>query len=98
MAKELMNKRMTEEELDKVAGGAGYSYMRKKKNGNYEIVTCSQELTVEQAKGLLNGDPPQNHGIRDDVISILPDVPADKLDAVKKQLNKAYDGCKFQTI
>ena len=86
------------EELDKVAGGVGYSYMRKKKNGNYEIVTCSQELTVEQAKGLLNGDPPQNHGIRDDVISILPDVPADKLDAVKKQLNKAYDGCTFQTI
>ena len=65
MAKELMDKRMTEEELDKVAGGAGYSYMRKKKNGNYEIVTCSQELTVEQAKGLLNGDPPQNHGIRE---------------------------------
>jgi hypothetical protein len=32
------------------------------------------------------------------VISILPDVPADKLDAVKKQLNKAYDGCTFQTI
>ena len=53
MAKELMDKRMTEEELDKVAGGAGYSYMRKKKKGNYEIVTCSQELTVEQANKAL---------------------------------------------
>lgn len=95
---ELKGKIMTEEELDKIAGGAGYSYMRKKKNGNFEIVTCDKKLTAEQAKGLLKGEPPTKYGLRDNVISVLGDVPPDKLDRVKKQLNKAYNGCTFQNL
>ena len=99
MANELMDKIMTEEELDLVAGGVGYGYIMKKSDGSYMVISSNQKLTVDQAKGLLNGEVPTKLGVNKDAIfSILRDVPADKLDVVKKRLNKVYDGCEFQDI
>ena len=48
MTNELMDKVMTETELDDVAGGAGYAYFVKRKDGKYDVVSANDRLTPEQ--------------------------------------------------
>lgn len=89
---------MTNDDLEMVVGGMGYAYMRKKQNGNFEMVVCDKKLTNEQAKGLLAGDLPNQHGLNNNMITILSDVPQNSMDFTKNQLKEAYEGCEFYNL
>ena len=97
--KEIMNKVMSEEELELVAGGAGYAYFMKRKDGKYDIVSATDKLTPEQVKGTLAGKAPAQLGIAKSIrTNFHVGITADKLPAVKQKLNKLYKGCTFQNI
>ena len=99
MANELMDKLMSDMELDNVVGGAGYAYFMKRKDGKYDIVSATDKLTPAQGKGILAGKPPASLGIVKSIKTHFHvGIQADKLDAVKQQLNKIYNGCTFQDI
>ena len=93
---ELMDKIMSDEELEQVAGGRGYVYLTKREDGKYNIVSANKKLTADQAKGLLTGKVPAQAGINENVVfNVMKGVSADKLDIVKSKLNKIYKGCDF---
>lgn len=95
----LMDKVMSEEDLELVAGGAGYAYIMKRKDGKYDVVGASGKLTPAQVKGILAGKPPAALGITKSISTHFHvGVQADKLDLLKKKLNKVYKGCKFQNM
>ncbi len=99
MTNELMDKVMTDTELDNVAGGAGYAYFMKRKDGKYDIVSATDELTPEQVKGILAGKAPAQLGIAKSISTKFHvGVQADKLPAIKQRLNKIYNGCTFQDL
>lgn len=99
MANELMDKLMSDMELDNVVGGAGYAYFMKRKDGKYDIVSATDKLTPEQVKGILAGKSPARLGIVKSIKTHFHvGIQADKLDAVKQKLNKIYNGCTFQDI
>lgn len=99
MANELMDKLMSDMELDNVVGGAGYAYFMKRKDGKYDIVSATDKLTPAQVKGILAGKPPASLGIVKSIKTHFHvGIQADKLDAVKQRLNKIYNGCTFQDI
>ncbi len=99
MANELMDKLMSDMELDNVVGGAGYAYFMKRKDGKYDIVSATDKLTPEQVKGILAGKSPASLGIVKSIKTHFHvGIQADKLDAVKQKLNKIYNGCTFQDI
>ena len=99
MADGLMDKIMSDEELELVAGGAGYAYFMKREDGKYDIVSATDKLTPEQVKGILAGKAPAELGITKSIkTNFHVGIQADKLDAVKEKLNKIYKGCTFQDI
>lgn len=76
MEKELMSKVMNEEELDAVAGGAGFVYIRKLKDGNYQVLSVDRSLKKNQALAIMRGENPTKYGFRDgSPLGILPSVP-----------------------
>lgn len=99
MTEKIMDKVMSDMELDAVVGGAGYAYIRKRADGKYDILASSIKLNKEQAEGLLKGKTPASLKISGS-IKFHPHVglQANKLGAVKKALNKLYKGCTFVNI
>jgi len=89
---------MTNDDLEMVVGGMGYAYTRKKQNGNFEMVVCDKKLTNEQAKGLLAGDSPNKYGLNNNMITILSDVPQNRMDFTKNKLKEDYKGCEFYNL
>ena len=99
MTNELMDKVMTDTELDNVAGGVGYAYFMKRKDGKYDIVSATDKLTPEQVKGILAGKAPAQLGIAKSIrTNFHVGIQADKLPAIKEKLNKLYNGCTFQDL
>ena len=95
--KKFANAQMGEAELDFVVGGAGFSYIIKRKDGKYNVVTANRKLDVAEIKLLLNGGPIDSKLNKADPF-IVRDVTDKQMSTVKKQLNAAYGGCKFQVI
>ncbi len=94
---ELLDKVMSEDELELVAGGAGYAYFLKRPDGKYDIVSATDKLTPAQVKGILAGEPPARLGIAKSIrTNFNVGIDANRLDAVRQRLNKLYNGCTFQ--
>ena len=99
MTNELMDKVMTDTELDNVAGGAGYAYFVKRKDGKYNVVSSNDRLTPEQVKGIIAGKSLMSLGIERGVQThFFGGVRADKLGELKVNLDRVYKGCRFQHL
>ena len=99
MTNELMDKVMTDMELDNVAGGVGYAYFVKRKDGKYNVVSANDRLTPEQVKGIMAGKSLMSLGIERGVHThFFGGVRADKLGEIKVNLDRVYKGCRFQHL
>lgn len=89
------NNAMSDMDLEMVVCGAGFGYIVKKDNGNFVVLGYPTKLTSEQVRGLIKGDLTQTHGLKNEEMVLLLDVPQKHLETVKKTLVSHFDGCGF---